>query len=255
MSAIFFNTAAGHRLIDGAHLVPEFIGKVTLNPTPSVSNDGAESSYLTHRYIGALPATNGRPYMVLWTLPTSEADVWWWTQDQYGLPGSGLAYAGITAFHAASTPAPSIMPEAYVFSVGPVEISTAPMAVRLWNPDTHELVFDSGKLHLALQQVAAGIAIGATASTVVLSAPPAKPAFLMPSASRRREKYDRPNNRSDFTEWLGCYRRTGASITSRLVEVRNEQRVPRQSTSYFEDQTYGNTSGLVLPVIDSTLYE
>lgn len=38
--SIFFNTAVGHRLIDNVNLVPEFIGKVTLNPTPVVGNEG-----------------------------------------------------------------------------------------------------------------------------------------------------------------------------------------------------------------------
>ena len=58
--SIFFNSAAGRRMIDGEHLVPEFIGRVVLNPTPIVANDGAESDYRSHRYSGALRATNGR---------------------------------------------------------------------------------------------------------------------------------------------------------------------------------------------------
>ncbi|NVI84154.1 hypothetical protein [Janthinobacterium sp. BJB401] len=252
--SLFFNTDAGHRLIDNVNLVPEFIGKVTLNPTPIISNDGAENSYLAYRYSGVLPPTNGRPYMVFWTLPVSMADMWWWPQDQFGFPGSGLIYTGIDAFFAASTPAPAVLPEAYVFSLAEIEISNAPIAVRLWNT-AGKLLFDSGKLHLALQQIVAGINMGETASTLALSSLPAKPAFLVPSIYRHMESYSRLAKRSDFTEWLGCYRRTGAGITSRMVEVTNDQRVSYQSLSYFEDQTYGNISGLVLPVIDASLYD
>lgn len=44
-------------------------------------------------------------------------------------------------------------------------------------------------------------------------------------------------------------------MTTRVVEVINAQRVPHQSLSYYQDQTYGNTSGLVLPVLDASLYD
>lgn len=252
---IFFNTAAGgHRLIDNVNLVPEFIGKVTLNPTPVVGNEGGELDYLVHRYDGRMPATNGRPFMLFWTLPVSAADIWWWPQEQYGSPGASWEFTSILAYFSASTTPPPVLPEAYVFSLGPVEISSAPMAARLWDT-AGRLLFDSGKVHLALQQVAAGIEMGGLESTHDLLPLPVKPAFLFPSVYRHREAYDRGRQLADYTRWLGCYRRTGNSMTTRVVEVINAQRVPHQSLSYFQDQTYGNTNGLVLPVIDASLYE
>ncbi|WFR77824.1 hypothetical protein P9875_19095 [Janthinobacterium rivuli] len=252
--SLFFNTDAGHRLIDNVNLVPEFIGKVTLNPTPIISNDGAENSYLAYRYSGVLPPTNGRPYMVFWTLPVSMADMWWWPQDQFGFPGSGLIYTGIDAFFAASTPAPAVLPEAYVFSLAEIEISNAPIAVRLWNT-AGKLLFDSGKVHLAIQQIAAGINVSSIESSLALPSLPGKPAFLVPSIMRNREYYSSRASSARFTEWLACYRRTGGNVKVKMVETSNFDIPPSNTHGYFEDQTYGNTSGLVLPVIDASLYE
>ncbi|MDN2671404.1 hypothetical protein OX459_08375 [Janthinobacterium sp. SUN026] len=252
--SIFFNTAAGHRLVDGVNLVPEFIGRVTLGPTPMVTSDGAESDYLSHSYSGRLPATNGQPYMVFWTFPVTDADIWWWPQDQFGFGGSALIYTGIVALHAASTPTPSVLPVGYVFSLGPVEISSASMATRLWN-SSGQLLFDSGKLHLALQQVVSGLAVGYAESSIELPGIVANPAFLVPSIYRDRETYSRDAPRASFTEWLACYRRTGARISSRMVLVNDFQVPPKQRGGYFEDQTYGNTSGLVLPVLDASIYD
>lgn len=252
--SIFFNTAAGRRLIDNVNLVPEFIGKVVLNPTPIVTSEGGESGYLSHDYAGQLPPTNGRPYMVFWTLPASSADVWWWPKEQFGFPGSALVYTGISAFFSPTTPNPGVLPEAYVFSLGPVEISSLKIAVRLWDM-AGRLLFDSGKLHLAVHQVAAGVALGYTETAVALPSLPGKPAFLVPSVYRDQESHSRSDPKASFMEWLGCYRRTGGDIISRMVKV-NDFLVPSNQTgSYFEDQTYGNTSGLVVPVIDASLYD
>ena len=252
--SIFFNTAAGHRLIDNVNLVPEFIGKVTLNPTPIISNDGAESDFLSHRYSGALPATNGREFMVFWTLPVSDEKIWWFPQDQFGFAGGGYVYMGIQAFFTPSVALPTLLPEAYVFSLSPVEISTAPMAARLWDT-AGRLLFDSGKVHLAIQQIAAGINVSNTESSLALPSLPAKPAFLVPSIWRNRESHGARAPSASFTEWLACYRRTGGNVKSRMVETSNYDVSPKNTRDYFEDQTYGNTSGLVLPVIDASLYE
>lgn len=252
--SLFFNTAAGHRLIDNVNLVPEFIGKVTLNPTPIISSDGGESGFLSHRYSGALPATNGREFMVFWTLPVSDENIWWFPQDQFGFAGGGYVYTGIQAFFAPSVALPAILPEAYVFSLSPVEISTARVATRLWDT-AGRLLFDSGKVHLAIQQIAAGINVSSTESSLALPSLPGKPAFLLPSIWRNRESYSTKATSASLTEWLACYRRTGGNVKSRMVETNNFDVPPKSTQGYFEDQTYGNTSGLVLPVIDASLYE
>ncbi|MDN2713469.1 hypothetical protein [Janthinobacterium sp. SUN120] len=252
--SLFFNTDAGHRLIDNVNLVPEFIGKVTLNPTPIISNDGGESGFLSHGYSGVLPATNGRGFMVFWTLPVSDENIWWWPQNQYGFAGVTYVHTGVHAFFPPSVALPPVLPEAYVFSLSPVEISTAGMATRLWDT-SGRLLFDSGKVHLAIQQIAAGINVSSTESSLALPSLPRKPAFLVPSIMRNRESYSTRGSSARFTEWLACYRRTDGNVKARMVETSNSNVPPRNTHGYFEDQTYGNTSGLVLPVIDASLYE
>ena len=95
-----------------------------------------------------------------------------------------------------------------------------------------------------------------TESNLSMSSLPAKPAFLFPHVGRHKELHEKRADDARVTSWLGCYRRRTANIlTSRMVKVFDRDLPARQSNGYFEDQVYGNTSGLVLPVLNAALYD
>jgi hypothetical protein len=252
--SIFFNTATGNRLIDNVNIVPEFIGKVTLSNSPSVGGVGSESGYRLHRYAGRMPATNGRPYMVFWSIPASLSDVWWLPVDVVGFSGSAQVSAVIDAFFAPGTPMPAVLPEAYVFSLGPVEISPLKMAARVWD-NAGRLLFDSGKMHLALQHAVGGMSVDFSTSVLALPSLSSKAAFLVPSVFHRREVYTQGDQEAIVTDWYACVRFTGGEMIARLVQVYRTGVTPSQEWSYQQDHTYGNTTGLVLPVIDASIYD
>jgi hypothetical protein len=247
---------AGHAQVSDELMVPQFVGKVTTVDDNIVSQQGAESGFESRSYSGQLPAFGGRDVMIFWTFP---AGVWWYPPSVYLTSSASGATAGMFALCAPDAVITGT-PVGYVFALGSVISSGEQYAMRLWNA-AGALMFDSSVLHLNLHQVASGIALPVDSNHSATLSLPSKPAFLIPIAVRMQEEYDgilnSPDGTAHLKEWVSAISRTSSTVSTRLL-LTYDGDYPSSDSSragYFEDQTYGNTSGLILPIIDAAIYD
>lgn len=251
---VVIRTAGGHLQIHGDYMVPQFIGKVTTSQFGSDISEGAESGYVTRNYVGVAPDSGGRAVMVFWTLPDG---VWWYSKSTYLDSTSSGVNLGAVAFLPSGTVV-SGTPTAYVFALDFVANSGVNPAMRIYGPPPAlKLNFDSGQLHLNLDQAPGGFSFveGSAASTSLSL--PNKSAFLIPDVVRIAESHARLAEFSTHIEWFGCLKKVGSTLYSQMIKGYHSSAFPGSGggISYNEDNLYGNTSGLVVPIINAAIYD
>ncbi len=240
------------------YMIPQFVGKITTVNDNIIVDEGGELGFESRSYSGVAPNFSGRDVMVFWHFPEG---VFWYPADVFlpaAVSGANIGLFALCAPSAVITGTPT----GYVFALGPVIASAEQFCLRMWNA-AGTLMFDSGSPHLSVNTVASGAAfpVGSEHTTTITM--PAKPAILLPQARRTAESYEgalaTEDGNATFHEWIGVIRRTGStSLATRMLDVRTYEALASNDLSnagYSEDQTYGNTTGLVMPIINAALYD
>lgn len=250
--------AAGKVQVSGDHMVPQFIGKIVTRDDNIRMQEGAEFGFQSRSYSGQAPNFSSRHVIVLWALPP---DVWWYIPSPFMNAGaSGTPNAGLFAL---CPPGAVIngVPEGYVFALGSVQHSGVQPALRTWDA-AGNLLFDSGTLHLAIEAIASDVSYPYGSDRNAGIALPGKPAFLVPHVNRRAEQFDgflnQPDRIATAQSWLGVVKRSGGALYTRMLQASNGEvnaTNPNSRAGYNDDQTSGNTSGLLMPMINAALYD
>lgn len=252
---IMFNSLAGKRVIDGNHPVPEFIGKVTLNATPVINERRGTAPYTTRRYaLASLPARAGRNAMILWKIPdTGSADVWFSPfRPLVYADETGMALPGMDVFIGDGASAPPLA-VGYMFAVGPATAGSEPYGMRVWDA-AGVLIFDSSRLHMNLEQIITDVAMRIdTANSYAITTGPVNAAYLVPNAYYMTDV--RTEDDQTFVRFMGSVRRNGSILYTFMPETDHFHSLGDPGI-YFNDSNYfGNHEGLVIPVINTTLYD
>lgn len=262
---VLFNTVNGNRVIDGNYMVPEFIGKIYLTasgPTFSsipTSGSGIEVPYNVSYAGGGIgtgySCTNpgNRECIIFWTIPPSNGNEWFEFNSAQHIY-AGLTHSEMQIYAESTSPggaAPAV-PEGYVFALGAVTQSSETYGMRVWNP-SGGLVFDSGNKHISVNQVLTGLnyQIGTT-NSVASGGLPAKPAFFIPQLNRQLKT--RVSNNLHWQVWTAMVRRDGNTVYTRLLKYLDIN-IGDAGPNINQDYYSSNTSGLVMPVIDASLYD
>jgi hypothetical protein len=258
------NTTNGERLLDNQFMLPEFVGKVYINPTPSYdyistnSHNNAAGVYRTRNYdfaagqgIEALAGPlAGRNFMIFWKYPdTGAADLWWNTY-----------YFGAMNLFSKNASPPSL-PIGYVFAVGHAVASNAQFGMRYWN-DAGTLMFDSGNRQLQPYSVATGMNFDMTTINTVQPPMPAAPGFLQPvcyfiSDVRQASSDEYPNSgQFNYMYANGGIRRNGPYIQSFMpMTEKYDYSGVSEPNNWSDNAFFGSTTGLVMPIIDCSIYD
>jgi hypothetical protein len=243
--------------VNAENMVPQFVGKITAYDD-GIRVGGLEAGFESRSYSGAAPNFSGRLVFVFWVLPP---DVRWYIPSPFLGAGASGARQGLFAL---CPPNQTIygVPEGYVFALDGVLHSGVQPALRTWRPGGGPLTFDSGSLHLAIQSIADNVTYpyGEDRNTGI--ALPNKAGILVPHVVRSAEQFEGFRTRPDLTatrqEWVGVVLRSGNALLTRFFQSANNEGQATDGSSrggYSVDQTFGNTSGLIMPVINAALYD
>lgn len=246
-------------VVDGSHMVPQFIGKIVTKDDNIRSQDGAEQGFQSRSYSGRAPDFGGRDVIIFWTFPP---DVWWYIPSPFMHAGSsGTPSAGLFAL---CSPGAYIngVPEGYVFALGHVNHSGVNPALRTWDPASGKLLFDSGALHLAIEGIGSNVSYPYDWDRNVGLGIGGKRAFLVPNVTRYAEQFEgaltSENGMATAQNWLGVVKYSGGALFTRMLLAYNVEAPasnPGSRAGYNEDQTFGNTDGLLMPMINASLYD
>jgi hypothetical protein len=259
MSSVFRIRNAKNQLqINAENMVPQFVGKITAYDN-GIRAGGLETGFQTRSYSGVAPNFSGRFVCVYWALP---ADVRWYIPSPFLSAGSsGAPNIGLFAI-CPPEQVISGVPEGYVFALNGVLHSNVQPALRTWRSGGGPLTFDSGSLHLAVHSIADNVSYPYDADRNTGITLPTKAGILVPHVVRQSEQFDgrlaRPDLISTRREWAGVVLRTGNALLTRFFQTANGDAPATDGSSrggYSVDQTFGNTSGLIMPVINAALYD
>lgn len=238
---------------------PQFMGKIITANDNIISQQGGEFGYETRSYSGTAPNFHGRDVIIFWSLPQG---VQWLMQSTYAIAAaSGSANMGGFAFCAPGTVITGA-PIGYVFALGAPLQSAEQFCARAWDGGGN-LIFDSGIPTLSPHQapVMPSFVPGQTSTVTLDRALPANPAFLMPRVTRDEEVYEGYLSGSSIAhkrEWWGSLQHSNGIVQARFPLVEDEDISATNSSSragYSEIQTYGNSAGLILPIINASTYD
>ncbi len=261
-NGILFNTEKGSRVIDEEFMVPEFIGKVTLNPVPHISglftsgDVGAKPYYTNSHQVNSMPDSGGRAVMTFWRYPDANGeDIWFYPTLSVDTPGNG-SMPGMNIYRRSAGVLPTL-PIGYCFAIGRAIASPNTFGMRSWDA-AGKLIFDSGNLSLKIESFLS-ISFGYQISDYVIPAA-SSAAILLPDAYQLSDVSvgDAPgypgSGNSQFYENRGGVRRNGATFSAGMANV---------AAYYFRGAEYdrdssshsGNTSDLSMPIINASLYD
>ncbi|RZA26857.1 MAG: hypothetical protein EOP02_10755 [Proteobacteria bacterium] len=223
----FTNTIDGSRVLDnsqpmdGLRIVPQLVARYDLANyayTDYPGATGAQPGYTLRIYnVDTYTPTSNRKVIRFSTLPANGQDVWGSGVSIQFAPGSVITH-----------------PKIYVFALDYVTASSAQWGFFMWHETTGALLYDSGNLHLSLNQlfnIDINTAVSGTASVVPdslitsaaapLGAFPASPAFCLPSLEMYRYRSNRVDGRE---EWRASpfFRVSGASLQARMMRTEYE---------------------------------
>lgn len=257
-----FNPGTNALVLDENFPIPEFIGKVTLNPSPVLNGRQGTAPYTMRRHeVTSMPARSGRNAMILWTLPdTGGADVWFspWQSLVYPTDSGQPPAMDIFIGNGAGVPP---LPVGYVFALGGATYSSEQFGMRIWDA-SGALIFDSGNKQMNVATVLTGVDMVINTPRSQGIAVPASAAFLIPSAYYIQDVQTPSDIESGiqssetYVEFRGSVRRNGSTLYSFMPEIAHFYSYGGTASQDINDANYfGNNTGLVIPVIDATIYD
>ncbi|EZP39375.1 hypothetical protein [Janthinobacterium lividum] len=261
-NGILFNTEKGSRVIDEEFMVPEFIGKVALNPAPYISglfssgNVGVTPYYTNSHQVNGLPDSGGRDIIIFWRYPDANGeDIWFYPTSSVVTPVNG-SVPGMNIYRRNGSVLPS-MPVGYCFAIGRAIASASTYGMRSWD-GTGKLIFDSGNLSLKIESFSS-ISYGYQISNYVIPAA-SNAAILLPDTYHISDVSvgDAPgypgSGNSQFYEDRGGVRRNGATFSTYMATVAAYY---SRGAEYDRDGSShsGNAADLSMPIINASLYD
>lgn len=245
-------------------MVPEFIGKITLNPKPSFSglltegNVGAIPYYTTRHDAVSVPDSTGRDIMIFWKFPDANSeDIWFYPKISVYNPDS-MSVSPAMEIYRRNNKVLSVLPVGYCFALGNCVQSTSLYGIRSWD-SKGKLIFDSGNLSLKINSISiVSYDYNQVNDYVIPMA--ANAAVLVPDAffNQSISVGDAPgypgSGNSQFYINNGCIRRNGDRFS---VYMANVAAYFYKGAEYDRDDSSrsGNGSDLSMPVINATLYD
>lgn len=251
---VTFSNNGLSRVLDGQRLVPQLIGVYNMANYPYFDSDdtaGAHPGWISRVYnfdwVGS--GWQNRPVVIFTTLPNQGLDVY--------SNGGRVMYKPGTTF----TP-----PVWYVFALDYVTLSGQNIGLKLWRPNSGELMYDSANFHLNLKTIMT-LTVDDFAGDKNLHAPqgavrsfvgdlPATGAYKLSELTMYREYGTRFDG---YGDWRAApfYRVRGNTVDTLMLAFDRE---------YLADETYnggnagydhiyrGNVNKLVTLVVDATMY-
>ncbi len=234
----------GQRLISTIYPASKFIGKKTLDSTPTTIDSGAYQ-YSTPAF--TYTPSGGNTPLVFWSLPSStDTNIWW--QGNPGVFGSGSTKTCRMFCRVISGPAPSTsLPEAFIFETGPVSASSS-YGIRVYDASGNVL-FDGGTDSLVVLTMITGAEFAITDMSYTL--PSAyTPAMFMPQWSKDSKRGACSDGFASRGLSRGMYRRNSTTLYTsiQLFEVIPEDWSCSQPDI---DLVYGMRTGLTIPIISA----
>ena len=240
----------GERTVSALYPCSEFLGKVTLNSTPTTTATTADGyNWYTHDLSTSLGANRTR--FILWNLPSNSDDTWY-AGDAYVSSGTSGSYS--LQMQVATKAGSYTLPEGFVFGLDGISASSDTYGVRIYDAGS-SLTFDAGLDHMVIKAIEQGIAFdtsGATNTYTLSSLGSGTPAYSLPPFYSERWTADpNPLNISSHVVIKqGFIKRDGSDYKTQVITLQDYTEDSRKNINW----TWGVTSGLVVLVVNSALY-
>jgi len=246
---LYMLTDSSQQSISNIFPAAEFMGKVTMNPTPVGTR--TVTGYTEYLFQSA-NVTNGatRNKIVLWNLPSTTQDVWF-TGDSFFFPTATYYQVSCSIFVA--TGATYTLPEAFVFSVDGLTESSNGYGLRMFDASGN-LTFDSGLDHMAIAgfetTLSYPLSTGTVNSYTMSTFSGIQPVFLIPQYITEQWSRIGITVQSQGYQYMGVVQRNGTTLSSQLIKT----------NSWIEDSVitgnyyYGNSGSLTEVVVNGNLY-
>lgn len=211
---------AGERTTSTVYPCPEFLGKLTFNPTPTYTRTTMTAGIMNYQHLVNSTLGAGRTRLILWNLPETSTDCWF--------AGGSLISAGITGtytivsdIYRASTTTTQ-MPEAFIFALDGLVDSTDTYGMRIYDGNTPKnLLFDAGLNHMIIKgyenTVDYPVITGTTYTYAGLPNMSNVPIFLMPGFYKEvASSYKSPGFQTTNT-YTGVMKRDANTIYTKLL--------------------------------------
>lgn len=233
----------GQRVVSTIFPATKFLGKKTLNTTPSTI-DSQAYQYSTTGFTYA-PAAGNSP-LVFWSLPNSSDTSLWW-QGNPGVFGTGASTTCRMYCKTPNTPPSSSLPEAFLFETGPVQ-ANSDYGIRVYDASGN-IMFDGATDSLVVLTMIVGAEFATTPMSYTLPSG-YTPAMFMPQWAKEGRRGACSDGLASRGEYKGMYRRSGTTLYTsvELFEVIPEDWTCSQPDI---DLVYGMKTGLAIPIISA----
>ena len=228
---------AGERLVSGLYPCPQFVQKITFNPTPAAEYPRGTGWVITEHLSNTTLQNSGQLKTIFYTIPENTNDCWYYFDS--GVTTSSGTNTNLLVLR--PTGAAYNLPEAFVFALDNLTNSTETYGIKIFN-SSGGLTFDSGNYYANIKGYEtliysdAGTSISSSAFTGSV------PAFLIPQYGKLVITGSSPS--FIYAEYTGCVKRIGNTLytQNKLTGTSTEEAGP---TGTFE---YGITSNLCLAI-------
>lgn len=237
----------GERIVSTAYPVPKYLGKITLDATPTSEEGlGQGASYKKYIHQKLSSFGSGTDRIILWTLPDQPNDVWFvgtafvpasvgnfTLEGNFLVPISGGSY---------------VLPEALVFSLSNYTGSSDTYGMRIYGPSS-SLLFDSGVEHMLIKEYLNLVYSTAGSSTTSTTLSSINTAIVIPNFYTIEKVPIPGQNASTWSEYLGCVKRVGNTLYTKKMLV---YRIIEDSAETLYEES-GSQTNITLLVDASTL--
>lgn len=251
---IRFDNSTGARVMDGRRIIPHLIARYDMANYSFAEfdeNSGAHPGWIIRSYSFNLPSEiASRPIIVLWSMPTSGAEVYCSGQEVIFRQGSSFT-----------------APVMYVFALDYVTQSSDTWGMRVYGEGGSPLIYDSGNKHLnvnCMMTATVDMATGTKSQEYPIGAVrsfgspsgslPASPAIMTPYTDIYR---DYGTRFTGYGNWKSVvfYRVRGSVVDTIMLRNEYQYTLDDVSSSNYDHIYKGSGNNLPIMVIDRAIYD
>ena len=240
----------GERLVSANFHLPQFLGKLGNGSWTLSGSSLTPSGYTKYRYSQSTGLGSGRNVLVLWNIPNSTDDVWYYVPYSY-FTASGSYNVEVFVY---ANSAIHTLPEAFVFAVDGHTASADTYGIRCYN-SSGQILFDSGLNHMTVDVISSGLAYPARDSTTSAAGmfSDTIPLFFIPRYTENEISPTAPLALNSYDKWwFAAVKRTGSTLHSQLIqdsETTEDIYVPSTQSFYL-----GQSAGLTVLSVKGSTY-